>query len=230
MNRLRAWTGLLFLAVGSPLLAVTADEILAKMDRSAATFKTMTADFARIEYTAVIKDTSEDDGKIALQRKNFKDVHFRIDFQKPEVKSVDYADHKMQVYLPKANTVQQYELGKQGKAVDEFLILLLGFGTPGSELKKSYKVTVVSEGEHNGKPGVHLELQPLSRETQKQLKMLDLWVDAADAYPMEQKLILPSGDTKAFRYTNVKINPPLTDDQVRLKLPKTVHRENPQKG
>ena len=230
MNRLRTLAGLLVLAAGCPAFAVTADEVLAKMDRSALKFKTMTADFARIEYTAVIKDTSEDDGKIALLRKNFKDVHFRIDFQRPEEKSVDYADHKMQVYLPKANTVQVYEFGKQGKAVDEYLVLLLGFGTPGSELKKSYKVTVVGEGEHNGKPGIHLELVPLAREAQKQLKMLDLWVDAADAYPMEQKLVLPSGDTKAFRYTNVKINPALSDDQVRLKLPKTVHKENPQKG
>lgn len=210
--------------------AASVDDVLAKMDRSAAKFKTMTADFSRIEYTAVIKDTSEDTGKIYLLRRNFKDVRFRIDFTKPEQKSVEYANRKMNIYLPKANTVQEYDFGKQGKIVDEYLMLLLGFGTPGSELKKSYDVKYVGDGSKSARNAVHLELTPRSKDAQQRLKMLDLWVDAAEAYPLEQKVVLPSGDYKTFRYSNIEINPPLREEQVRLTLPKDVHREYPQKN
>lgn len=214
----------------SPVYGASVDDVLAKMDRGAAKFKTMSADFTRVEYTAIIKDTSEESGRIFLQRRNFKDVRFRIDFTKPQEKSVGYANRNMQIFLPKANTVQIYDFGKQGKVVEEYLMLLLGFGTPGSELKKSYDVKLIGEGSMAGRSASHLQLTPKAADAQQRLKMLDLWVDAAEAYPLEQKVILPSGDYKTFRYTNVSINPALTDEQVRLNLPKGVQREYPQKN
>lgn len=219
-----------FLIAGLPLSALTVDEVLAKMDQSASTFKTMQADFTREEFTKVINLKEDSVGKIALLRSKYKDVHFRIDFTQPDERSVDYADRVIQVYTPKTNTVQVYDLKKQGRVLDDYLTVLLGFGTPGSELKRGYSVEMLGQGDHDGKPAVHLKLTPLSRDAQKQMQYLDLWVDAAQAYPMEQKVVLPSGDYKLFRYRNTVINPALKSDQLKLKLPKSVHVETPQKG
>ena len=48
------------------------------------------------------------------------------------------------------------------------------------------------------------------------------------AYPVQQKLIQPSGDYYLFTYSGVKLNPQLTDEALKLKLPKGVKRQRAQ--
>lgn len=209
--------------------AVTAADVLSRMDRSAAQFRNMTADLTRVEHTAVLNENSEDKGKIYLKRGSLKDVRFRIDFTSPETKAVSYQERKVQVFLPNINTVQVYNFSKQSSLVDQYLALLLGFGTPGTELAKSYVVTVVGEETLRGTKTIHLLLTPKMKDDKVQLKQVEIWLDAAQSYPIEQKVVRQSGDYWVFRYDHVALNPGLGDDQLKLNLPKGVKVEYPQK-
>src|SRR5438128_76185 len=65
------------------LHAETLNEILARMDQSAGSFRGMTSQLTREDYTAAIKDTSEERGTIAM-RKNAKGVQGLIDNTFPD--------------------------------------------------------------------------------------------------------------------------------------------------
>ena len=69
---------------------------------------------------------------------------------------------------------------------------------------------------------------PKSPEVLKNLKKLELWIPE-EGYPIQQKFYLAAGDYKLVTYTNVEVNPPLTDADLKLKVPKDAKRVFPQK-
>ena len=133
---------------------------------------------------------------------------------------------KAEIYYPKMKTVQEYNLSKYSALVDQFL--LVGFGTSGKELSSNYDIKAVGEEPIAGVPATHLELTPKTEARREKLKTLDLWI-SEEGYPVQQKFLQPSGDYTSFTYTNVKLNAPLAEDALKLKVPKGVKREFPQK-
>jgi len=63
----------------------------------------------------------------------------------------------------------------------------------------------------------------------QQLKKVEIWISDTDVYPVQQKFYLSAGDYKLVTYTDVKMNIPLSDGDLKLKVPKDVKRVFPQK-
>ncbi|HYO82136.1 MAG TPA: hypothetical protein VES20_12095, partial [Bryobacteraceae bacterium] len=74
-----------------------------------------------------------------------------------------------------------------------------------------------------------LELTPQTANIKDKLRRVDLWISDESAYPVQQRFLQPSGDYYLVTYSGVKVNPALTEEALRLKLPKGVKREYPQK-
>ena len=74
-----------------------------------------------------------------------------------------------------------------------------------------------------------LELVPLGTEAVKHVRMFEIWVSQQDGIVVQQKLHQPSRDFMLFTYSDMKLNPALTESSVALKLPKGVKKETPQK-
>lgn len=223
----------LFALAGAMLLlaatagAASLEETLARMDRSAAGFRGLTANLKVVSYTALVKETTEESGRIAIFRPKPRDMRMLVEFTEPSARAVAFQGRKVQMYYPKLAVVREYDLGKQGSLVDQYL--LLGFGTPGSELKKSYSIKLAGEEVLNGVKTDRLELVPLSGEAVKHVRMFEIWVSQQDGIVVQQKLHQPSRDYMLFSYSDMKLNPALTENSVRLKLPKGVKKETPQK-
>jgi len=200
----------------------TLEEVFAKMDASAGKFSSMSADISRDTYTKVLNEKTVESGTIKL-RKQAKDLQVRIDFTKPDAKIVAFRGKKAEIFLPKLNTVQEYDLGKQRSLVDQFL--LVGFGTTGRDLKSSYAGKLLGEESIAGQKAWRLELTPTNPSVKEKLRRLDLWMDEGGEYPVQQRFVQPSGDYYLVTFSNVKLNPALSDDDVKLKLPKNVKRE-----
>src|SRR5207245_10760056 len=99
----------------------------------------------------------------------------------------------------------QSDLGKHRSLVDQFL--LLGFGTSGSELTRSYLVTLLGEEQLDKQKVILLELTPKSDDVRKQISKIHLWIDEATWLPAQQKFIeTGSEDYFVIRYTNVVRN------------------------
>ncbi|HAX41161.1 MAG: outer membrane lipoprotein carrier protein LolA [Bryobacteraceae bacterium] len=211
----------------APLAAQSLDATLARMDRAAAGFRGISAQLEQVSHTAVIDDTAVESGTITLYRPKPRDLRMLVEFTKPDERAVSYANRKVQIYYPKIKTVQEYDLGKQGALIDQFL--LLGFGTPGSELKRSYEVKHTGRETIEGVECDRLELTPREAEALKHVRRIEIWISEATGQPVRQKVHQPSKDYREIRYTALKLNPPLNDASVRLNLPKGVKRTQPQK-
>lgn len=196
------------------------------MDKGAAGFRGITAKLRQVSHTAIINDTTEESGTITLYRPKPKDLRMLVEFTKPDVRAVTYANRKAQIYYPKLNVVQEYDLGKQSSLIDQFL--LLGFGTPGSDLRKNYQVAYGGSETVNGVKTDRLELTPLAKEALNHIRKIEVWV-ADNGQPVQQKIHQPSKDYRLISYTDLKVNPPLDDNSVKLQLPKGVKKETPQK-
>lgn len=209
---------------GAPL---TLPEVLAKLDQNAATFRAMSAKLERIDYTAVLKDSARETGTILLLKKKPGSVAMRIDFKEPDAKQISYADKKVQSYLPKINTVQIVDVGKIDNLISQGI--LIGFGTTAKELQKSYKLKVLGEEAIGGKPTTKIELTPHGDSALMKIRKIEVWLSHADGYPLRQKLYQGAGDYNQASYTDLKINPPLREQDLKLDLPKDVKKEYPAK-
>ncbi|HYP14574.1 MAG TPA: hypothetical protein VEQ63_11675 [Bryobacteraceae bacterium] len=214
-------------AIASCLFGATADQVLSRMDAGAAKFQGLSADVSRITYTKVIDDKSSESGKILLKKQGPKDLQVLIDLVKPDAKTISFRGRRAEIFLPNIKTVQEYDLGKQGGLVDQFL--LVGFGTTGRELKSNYSVKYAGQETIAGQSAHKLELTPIGEQLKERLRKLELWITETGEYPVQQMFTLPSGDYYLFTYSGVKVNPPLNDETLRLKLPKGVKREKMQK-
>jgi outer membrane lipoprotein-sorting protein len=202
-------------------------DVLDRMDQAAASFRGVTAKIRKAALTAVINDETVEQGVIWLSRPAKKSVRMKIDFTEPDPRSLAFSDRKGEVYYPKINTVQVYDLGRHRALVDQFL--LLGFGTPGRELARDYQVKLAGAEQIAGVAADKLELVPKSKEARQHLTKVELWIANPGGYPVQQKFYMPSEDTTTITYSGVQLNPPLAEADLALKLPPDAKREFPQK-
>jgi outer membrane lipoprotein-sorting protein len=208
------------------LWGITTQEILARMDRAAPAFSTMKAEVTRITYTKVIDEKSEETGIMLLKRRG-KELRMLIEFRQPSPKIVVFSGRKGEVYYPKLNTIQEYDLSKHKQLIDQFLTL--GFGATGRELAENYQVQVKGEEAIAGEKTVHMELIPKSAAARQNISKIDLWMTEAGDRPVQQRFVQPSGDYTLIRYSHAQLNIPLSDEDLKLKAPKGVKREFPQR-
>jgi outer membrane lipoprotein-sorting protein len=226
-TRIRSLVGAIAL-LAAAASAQSLETTFSHMDVLSKVFRGVTGDLRRITFTYFAKDTDEESGRISMYRPAPQDMRMLVELTKPEERAVAYAKNKLQMYYPKANMVQEYNLGKEARLVDQFM--LLGFGASSAELRKSYSIKYVEAAMIDGAKADHLYLEPKSAEAKDHVRGIDLWIAQPGGYPVRMKVLQPSRDTMEFQYSNLKINPSsLTEASVRLKLPKGVKKETPQK-
>jgi outer membrane lipoprotein-sorting protein len=201
---------------------VTVEGVLGMMDNSARDFHTLTADIEHDKYTAVVKDMSTETGHIYVRR----DEKMRIEISKPDPRTILRSGDSLFLFNPKINRVEEYNLGKNRTMVDQYV--LLGFGTKGENIKKSYLVSIVGEEDLDTRKTVVLELTPKSEQIRSQITKIQMWIDEASWLPIQQKFFeAGSGDYFLFHYTNEKKNLPLGDVKFKPDWPKNVTRIKP---
>ncbi len=192
------------------------------MDKSAQDFRSLTADIEHSKYTDVVKDTSTEMGQIFVRR----DQKMRIEIVKPDPRTILRTGDSLFLYNPKINRVEEYDLGKNRSMVDQYI--LLGFGTKGENVKKSYLVAVTGEEELDHKKTVVLELTPKSDQIRSQITRIQMWIDEASWLPVQQKFYeAGSGDYFLFHYTNVMKNLKINESKFKQDWPKGVSRVKP---
>jgi outer membrane lipoprotein-sorting protein len=221
----------ILIGLGFPLFAAlftppSSSDILVKMDGAAAKFVSMTSSVSRDSYTKVIDDHSVASGTFALRKSKAGELQMRMDIIKPDPANYAFHGKKAEIYLPKINTVREYDLGKFSDQVDQFL--LLGFGASGHDLQAKYDVKTAGEETVAGQHTFHLELTPKSEKMRQSYSRIDLWMSESGEYPVQQKIVEASGNYTLVTYQDVKLNAPLNKDALNLQLPKNVKREHPQ--
>jgi hypothetical protein len=215
------------LALATPLLrADSLEDVLKRMDQSAVTFRSMSANLRKTIRTEVLDDTEVSEGTVKMIKKAKDNFALLAEFSGRDPITLHLSGHTAEMYYPKANTDQMYDTRKAVKSVDQYLFV--GWGTPVAELKKTYAVSLGGAETIDGVKTTRIDLAPNSTEAKKIFNKIQLWIPDGKAYPMQEKIFTGDG-YKLFQYSNPKIltttDPPAPDSDFQLKLPPGVKRQ-----
>jgi len=201
----------------------TLESVLGMLDAGARDFHSLTANVEHIKYTDVVKDSSKETGQLWLRRKDDK---MRIEFSKPDARTILRSGDSLSIYNPKINRVEEYNLGKNRSLVDQYLEL--GFGTRSESLRKSYDVEFRGEQDLDGKKTLLLELTPKSDEIRAQITKVQVWIDESSWLAIQQKFFeAGSADYLIFHYSDLKKNLKIDDSKFRADWPKNATKIKP---
>jgi outer membrane lipoprotein-sorting protein len=223
----RSWVLVVFLLTSQAASAAgqswTLESVLGKMDAGARDFHSLTANIDHIKYTEVVKDTSTESGQMWLERK---DEKMRIEFTRPDPRTILRAGNSLTIYNPKINRVEEYDLGKDRALVDQYV--RLGFGTRSEDLKKSFSVAFSGEQDLDGKKVLLLELTPKTDQVRSQISKIEMWIDESSWLPLQQKFYeAGSGDYFIFHYGDIKKNVKIEDSRFKPDWPKNATKIKP---
>jgi outer membrane lipoprotein-sorting protein len=207
----------------SPQSNLTLDGVLKQLDTQAGDFHSLTADLERTKVTVVVNDRSTESGHIYVRS----DDKMRIELTQPDSRTILRDGDDFYIYNPKIHRVEEYNLGKKKSLVDQFL--LLGFGTPGTELKKTYSIALQGEETLDNRKVVVLELLPKSEDVKNQLSKIQLWIDESTWLPAQQKFYeTGSGDYFIILYKNISRNVRISDSEFKPRWPHGTAHVKPQ--
>lgn len=213
--------GVLWLIVVSSVAqnaaAPTLDEVLKKMDATAASFRSLQADFVWDQYEKVVDDHDLQKGTV-YYRRNGQNIEMMAEVRDPAPKFVLYKGGKLQMYQPKIDQVMEYSTGNNRSDIESYLVL--GFGGSGADLKKSFDVTSLGPQTVDGMPTVELQLLPKSDKLRNNISKIYLWIDVGSGISVQQQFFQPEGDYRMAKYLNVKMPAKIGDDVFKLKTDK----------
>jgi len=210
------------------LRAATLDDVLQRMDRGAKDFRSMTAKMNETDFDAVLNESDKSTGEVSMRKGRGGSITGKVVFSEPNPRTYFVKGHDAQVYYPKAKQVQIYDTGKLGpKQIDQ--ILLMGFGTPVSEINKEYTIKLAGAESVNGVPATHIELTPKEASLKQYVAKVELWIPDGGTYPVREKVTAASNNYRLVDFSDVKANPVLPDSVFELNLPADVEKIYPQK-
>lgn len=182
--------------------------ILKRMNDAAPGFHGISANMHLVTYTAVIQDKIDEDGILKMQKAKGGAIRAVMDFsgQKDSAREIGLFGKTVRMYFPNAKYYQDYEFGKNGDLINQFL--LLGFGASGDDLSKSY--TITSEGTEKiaGLTATKLLLIPKDPQVKEKLARVELWIPEGQADPIQQQFFEePSGNYRKVTYSDIHVNP-----------------------
>ena len=197
--------------------AQSVDAVLTRMDQAAPRFRAMSADVQMTTFTAIIGDKTVEDGTLKMQRLKSGEVRAIIDFShQTDAREIAFLGKIIRIYYPNLKTYQDYDVGKNTDILNQFL--LLGFGSSGKELSRSYTITQDGTEKIAGQDTTKLLLIPNDPKVKDRLSKIEMWIPNDAAYPLQQQFFEPSGNYRIVTYLNIKINPPMKGT-LELKLP-----------
>jgi outer membrane lipoprotein-sorting protein len=189
--------------------------VLARIDRTAASFHAVQASFVWQQYTKVVDETDVQKGMVYFRRSG-NEVEMAADISDPQPpKYVLFTDSKVQVYQPKIDQVTEYNTGKDRAAVESFLVL--GFGGSGQDMLKSFNVTYLGAEKVEDIDTAKLDLVPKSEKARNIFTHIWLWIDLARGVSVQQKLFQPGDDCRLANYSEIQFKDKISDNIFKLK-------------
>lgn len=195
--------------------------MLRQMDEAAKNFHSLAADMERTNVTVVVNDRSTETGTIRIRGDKM-----LLQINAPEARTILRTGDNVYVYNPGLKRVEEYNLGKNRGTAEQFL--MLGFGTPGRDLQKSYSIKLVGEPEVEERRTVELELTPKSAAVRKYFSKVDMWLDLSSWLAVQQEFVQAgSGDYSIVKYTHMEKNSNISDSEFKPHWPKGTEKVKP---
>jgi outer membrane lipoprotein-sorting protein len=200
-------------ATARPAQADGLQDVLARMNKAAANFKTGQADFEWLVYTKVVEQTDIQKGKIYYRRKGA-ELSLAIKIESPVPKQIVVEKGTLLMYEKRIDQLTERKLGKNKDDIEAGMSL--GFGSRGDDLTKNYEVQLAGWETVDGVKTAKLELVP-KRATEKQyFTKIIMWIDPDRDVALKQQFFQPSEDYRLVHNTNIQVNSKIPADVFQL--------------
>jgi len=205
------------------------ETVFRRMDQASSTFKSLKANMRKVKHTNFVNEDDVDNGTIRVKVPKPGNFQVLIDFIDPDPKKLALDGTKLEIFYPKRNDVEHYDLGKSHKAqVEQFV--LLGFGSNSRDLQNAYSVKYGGTETVDKQKTWRIELYPKSEDVKSTFPKFELWISDKNGISIQQKAYEPrEKDYSLATYTNVEINPAISDSEMKLNAPRDAKRVKPQK-
>jgi outer membrane lipoprotein-sorting protein len=203
--------------VSRPLFA--ADDVasvLKDLDKSAANFRSTTADF---EFDAIQTDPIPDKdvmkGTAYYERKGTAfsmAAHVKEHNGRPDQRMYMYSAGAFKLFQPSLDQVTTY---KKANKYESYV--MLGFGASGKELSDKWDITSDGQETLDGVKTEKLELVAKDETVRKNLAKVTIWLDTARAISLKQIFDFGQGVSRVCFYFNIKTNQALPGDAFKFK-------------
>ena len=195
------------------------------MDTAASEFKSAQANMSWEEYQKVVDEKDSQTGTIYFRKRNGQ-LEMAADIREPDRRYVLFANGKFQLYQPKIEQVIQYDAGKNRAEFESLLVL--GFGGGGHALLPSFDVKYVGQQKVEGIDTSEIELVPKAPKLRNNVDRILLWIDGRNGVSVQQQFMMPSGDYRLTKYSDIKINQKIPDSAFTLKTSSKTKFVSPQ--
>src|SRR5215831_15063753 len=193
----------------------TLDQVFAKMDEVAKTFRSVQADIERTHVTILVNDKDVASGKFYYEKRG-NEPRVKMELTKPMPQLLLVDKGKLQLYTPNTKQLQEGSLGDHKDLLEMFMAL--GFGQSSQELKKNFDVTAGGEESLDGKKTTILDLKP----KHSGIKAVRMWMDEQKWVSAQLRVTENTGDYFLIKYANSKLNAAIPESVFDLKLPKDI--------
>src|SRR5580658_3407494 len=200
------------------------ENVLQKMDAAAADFHTAQADFVWDQYQKVVDEHDTQKGTVYYRREG-KEIEMMAEIKEPDQKFVLYKDGKLQVYQRKIEQVIVYPTAGNQSEIESYLVL--GFGSSGQDLKKSFDVSYLGERTVDGIATWEVQLIPKSEKLRNNASRILLWIDLSSGISVQQQFFQGQGDDHLAKYSSVRLNGKIGNEVFQLKTTKKTQFVSP---
>jgi outer membrane lipoprotein-sorting protein len=191
------------------------EKIMAKMDETAAKFRTAQANFTWTTFNSVVNEESgHQTGKIYFQR-NGKETEMAAEIDAPDDQQVIFSQGKIQLYKSRTATVDVYDASAHRDEFETFLVL--GFGSSGVDMSKTFDITYGGDEKIDGTDTVKLELVPKSDKIKQHFPQIILWINPQTGISVQQKLMEADGDYRLAKYSDIQLGEKIPSKMFQLK-------------
>jgi len=198
-----------------PAFCQDAAELIGAIDEQQRKIQTVAAHFSQKKETSLLREPLLSSGWVKFKRPD--QIHWT--YVKPEPMEVALDGKTLWFYTPGRSQAEQYSLAR-GKRIARYLDPLTAiFQKTFGELTEIYAVAYEGLAADQS---FHFRLQPKEEKVQRLLSRVDLWIDKSSGAILRFKMLESNGDQLSLEFENLQINPLLTDDDLKVKIPPSV--------
>jgi outer membrane lipoprotein-sorting protein len=199
----------------SPAFCQDAEELIRTIDEQQRKIQTVAASFSQKKETSFFREPLLSSGVVKFKRPD--QIHWT--YLKPEPMEVALDGKSLWFYAPGRSQAERYSL-TPGKKMAQYLEVLTAiFQKTFAELDKGYAIAYEGLGDDRT---YRFRLQPREEKVQKILSRVDLWIDKSSGAILRFRMLESDGDQLSLEFKNLQINPLLTDDDLKVKIPTSV--------
>ena len=200
---------------GSLSFAQDAQELIRVIDEQQKKVQTLVAGFSQKKETSLAKDPLLSSGMVKFKRPDR--VHFI--YSQPEQMEMALEGKTIWIYYPIQSQAEKYSFARN-KRISQYLEPVTAiFQKTFGQLAETYDI--VYQGEESDRL-YRFRLQPKEEKTQKFLSRVNVWIDKGSGAILRFEMIEASKDRLWMEFKDLQINPPLTDEDLTIRIPPSV--------